>query len=128
MRTTEDTYNEYMENMVYNTIKNMWDRLIREANLLGTSLGTIANRNNISASAVYAAIRKINRSEEYVDTAVSQIATLAYGLGIDIDEAVTGEPTIRKLNATEKMASLLPEINQQSKNMLKLKLMSYLEV
>lgn len=128
MRTTEDYYNEYMENMVYDTIKAMWDRLIREANLKGTSLGTVANKNNISASAVYSAVRKINRSKEYVDTAVSQIATLADGLGIDIDEAVTGKPTIRKLNATEKMASILSEMDQRSKNLLKLQLMGYIKI
>ena len=76
-----------------------------------------------------ASIRKINRSEDgYTDTAVSQILVLAEGLGMDLDAAVTGTLAPRCTSVPEEMASILPLLTKESKESLRLKVMSKISI
>lgn len=129
MRSTEVTFDKKMDELVINGIKDMWNRLSCEASLKGTSLGTIADKAGISASAVYASIRKINRPDGgYTDTAVSQILVLAEGLGMDLDAAVTGTPAPRRTSVPEELSSILPSLTRKAKEGLRLEIISKLNV
>lgn len=97
--------------------------------VLSRSLGTIADKAGISASAVYASIRKINRPDGgYTDTAVSQILVLAEGLRIDLDAAVTGTPAPRCTSVPEELASILPSLTKEAKEGLRLEVMTKISI
>lgn len=97
--------------------------------VLRRTLGTIANKAGISASTVYASIRKINRPNGgYTDTAVSQILVLAEGLGMDLDAAVTGTPAPRRTSVPKEMASILPLLTKESKGSLRGEVMTKISI
>lgn len=97
--------------------------------VLRRTFGTIADKAGISASAVYASIRKINRTDGgYTDTAVSHILVLAEGLGMDLDAAVTGTPAPRCTSVPEELASILPSLTKEAKEGLRLEVMTKLNV
>ena len=86
------------------------------------TLGTIATKTGVSASAVYASIRKINRPDGgYTDTAVSQILVLAEELGMDLDAAVMGTPAPQRTSMSEELSSILPLLTREPKESLWLK-------
>ena len=97
--------------------------------VLRRTLGKIADKTGVSASAVYASIRKINRPDGgYTDTAVSQILVFAEGLGMDLDAAVTGTPAPRCTSVPEELASILPLLTKEAKEILRLEVMTKLNV
>lgn len=129
MRPTETTVNEKFDAMIENGIRDMWNRLSKEASLKGTSLGTVADRAGISASAVYSSVRKIrNGNGEYTDTKVSQIMALADGLGMDLDEVLTGIPSPRETTVIEDLAVILPRLTEEARKQLRLELVAMLNV
>lgn len=97
--------------------------------VLRRTLGTIADKAGISASALYASIRKINRPDGgYTDTAVSQILVLAEGPGMDLDAAVTGTMAPQCISVPEELSSILPSLTKEAKKSLRLEVMSKLNV
>lgn len=125
MRPTNIEYNEKVEKRIHDSIASLWSRISCEAALQGKSLGALAYDCGISASAVYAAVRKVEESKlEYIDTTVSQISVLAKHLGLPLDRVVLGDTSYHNETMAEELTDLLSRLPEPFLDKLKFQIIS----
>lgn len=72
-------------------IKEMWARIDNAVYEQNTTIRAVAIAAGVSPAAAYTAIRKTQKTGEYIDSLLSFIVALAKELNLDIDYVLTGK-------------------------------------